>query len=250
MMTKTKRRLRVTHAVGLFNSYAVNITSVGCEKKPSVHRVNPAMSKILRSKAARIFGILILIWLFACLLIGGVVLVYAQQDQAQEADVIIVLGSGLRRDNRPGPALARRSRHAADLYAQGLASTVICTGGYTAGRTRSEAEGCREMLIENGVPEDAILIEDQSRSTEENALYSHEIMRENGFENAILVSDGFHLLRAQWIFSQVGVPVYPSPGDSPSTMTLLISTAREVAALHWQAIKTILNLPFTYVPVV
>ena len=208
------------------------------------------MSRILRSKAVRIFAILILIWLVTCVVIGGVVLVYAQQDQAQNADVIVVLGSGLRRDNRPGPALARRAIHAAELYSQGLADTVICTGGYTAGRNRSEADGCREVLIENGVPETAILLEDQSRSTEENAMYAHEIMQEHGFENAILVSDGFHLLRAQWIFSQVGVPVFPSPAASPSRMTLLISTAREVAALHWQAIKTILNLPYTYVPVV
>lgn len=208
------------------------------------------MSRILRSKAARIFGIMILIWLFVCVVIGGAVLVYAGQDQAQDADAIIVLGSGLRRDNRPGPALVRRSRHAAELYAQGLADTIICTGGYTAGRNRSEADGCREVLMETGVPESAILLEDQSRSTEENALYTQTIMLEHGFEDAILVSDGFHLLRAQWIFSQVGISVFTSPADSPSTMTLLISTAREVAALHWQAIKTILNLPFTYVPVV
>ena len=207
------------------------------------------MYRLLHSKVAKIFGILILIWLLFSLVLGGIVLAYAQQDHAQEADVIIVLGSGLRRDNHPGPALTRRSQHAAELYAQGLASAIICTGGYTAGRTRSEAEGCREVLLESGVPAGAILLEDQSRSTEENAIYARVIMQGNGFSEAILVSDGYHLLRAQWIFSQVDIPVFTSPAHSPPTMSLLISTAREIAALHWQAIKSLLNLPFTHVPV-
>jgi uncharacterized SAM-binding protein YcdF (DUF218 family) len=190
-----------------------------------------------------------LIWLAVWVLLGITVLAYGGQDQAQPADVIIVLGSGLRRDNSPGPALYRRAARAAELYQHGLAPAIICTGGFTAGRSRSEADACREVLEDAGVPADVIFVEDGSRSTEENALFAHQIMRDNGWTNAVLVSDGYHLLRAQWIFSQEGIPVYPSPAASPSRMPLFIGTLREVAALHWQAFKTLFNLPFTYVPV-
>jgi uncharacterized SAM-binding protein YcdF (DUF218 family) len=205
-----------------------------------------------RTLLKRIFRFLLifgLIWLGIVAALGVLVVVYGEIDNAQPSDAIIVLGSGLRRDNQPGPSLTRRSRHAASLYAQGMADTIICTGGFTAGRTRSEASGCAEVLMANGVPESAILLEERSRSTEENALFSHEIMRANGLENAIIVSDGYHMLRAQWIFTQQGVDIVTSPTVTPPVMTLFISTAREILALHWQVVKTALNLPYTYVPV-
>ncbi len=201
-------------------------------------------------RALRVLLVVLLVWLIVALALGAAVLVYGAQDRAQPADVIIVLGSGLRRDNLPGPALVRRASHAAALYQQGLADTLICTGGYTAGRTRSEASGCLLVLEQMGVPASAVLLEERSRSTEENASFARDLMRERGLNTAILVSDGYHLLRAQWIFAQQGIPVYPSPADPPRRLSLLIATVREVAALHWQLLKTVLNLPFTYVPVV
>ena len=102
---------------------------------------------------------------------------------------------------------------------------------------------------ENGVPAEAILIEDRSRSTEENALYSDEIMRAHGWKTALLVSDGYHLLRATWIFSNEGIPFTTSPAASPPLLDLAVAVVREVVALHWQVFKTLLGLPVTYVPV-
>jgi len=189
------------------------------------------------------------IWLLVIVGLAGAVLVISQHDQAQTADVIIVLGSGLRRDNSPGPALVRRSRHAAALYAAGYAPVVICTGGRTAGRTRSEADGCREVLEANGVAPSAIYLDENSRSTEENAYYTRPIMTANGWTTAILVSDGYHLLRAWWLFAQEGLTVYPSPvvGDL-GRLTLARAVVREIAALHWHVFKNALNLPVTYLP--
>jgi uncharacterized SAM-binding protein YcdF (DUF218 family) len=194
--------------------------------------------------------VFIAVWLLINVVLTVSVYVYGRTDRAETADVIVVLGSGLRRDNRPGPALVRRSTQAAELYAQGFASHVICTGGYTVGRERSEADGCREVLEANGVPASAISLEARSRSTEENALYTQEIMTANGWETALLVSDGYHLLRAQWIFSDEGIAVSTSPASDPTRFSHVIATLREVVALNWQAFKTVFNLPFTYVPVI
>lgn len=203
----------------------------------------------LMQATARIMVIIGGVWLLVGAGLAGAVLVYGQQDQAQTADAIIVLGSGLRRDNTPGPALLRRSRHAAALYAAGYAPAVICTGGLTAGRTRSEADACREVLEANGVPRSAIQLDERSRSTEENAYYARPIMAANGWTTAVLVSDGYHLLRAQWLFQQEGITVYPSPVvGGLGRLTLARAIMREVAALHWQVFKDALNLPVTYLP--
>ena len=115
--------------------------------------------------------------------------------------MIIVLGSGLNPDLTPGPALTRRAERAAELWKAGYAPAIICSGGYTTSAIRSEAFGCGQVLRANGVPLDAIILEARSRSTEENALYSHEIMQDHGWTTALVVSDGYHLLRATWIFS-------------------------------------------------
>ncbi len=205
-------------------------------------------SKHLRNFLKVFIGI-VAIEIIVCVGLMVAVYTYGRQDQAQTADVIIVLGAGLRRDGQAGPSLRRRAIAAADLWHQGIATNVICTGGYTENRPRSEADACREVLVSLNVPETVIWLEDRSRSTEENALYSKELMDAHQWQDAVVVSDGFHLLRAHWIFSDMGIPNFPSPAVDPPRMTHFFSTMREVAALHWFAFKRIFNLPYTYVTI-
>jgi uncharacterized SAM-binding protein YcdF (DUF218 family) len=200
-------------------------------------------------RVGRIILFLLLLWAWEVLLVVIVINAYGQVDQAQPVDVIIVLGAGLRADNTPGPALTRRSLHAAHLWQQGLAPVIICTGGKPGNRTRPEADACAELLRADGVPAEAIVQEDESRSTEENALYAKTLMEARGWHTAILVSDGYHLFRAQHLFSNQGIPVYTSPvtEDSPSGIEYAVFIGREIAALHWQILKEIFNIPITYV---
>lgn len=206
------------------------------------------LKRLLKWRLTRVLLVLLLVWMLVCAALAAVVYVYSRSDGARDADVIIVLGAGLRRDGRPGPALWRRGERAAELYAEGYADHLICTGGFPLRQTRSEADACREVLMANGVPEAAIVLEDRSRSTEENAAYSDAIMQANGWQTALVVSDGYHLLRAQWIFAQQGLDVTTSPARDPSFINHVTSIGREVVALHWQVLKTVLNLPVTYVP--
>jgi len=194
---------------------------------------------------------LLLLWLALALLLAGSIVAYGRVDRADSADVIVVLGAGLNRSDRPGPALIRRADRAAALYAEGAAPALICTGGFGYGRSRSEADACAELLRARGVPAAAIVLEEQSRSTEENALYTREIMEANGWRTAVVVSDAYHLLRAAWIFERAGIAHTTSPAASDPPPTLLASAiAREVAAFHWLALKIVLNLPVTYVPII
>lgn len=188
------------------------------------------------------------LWLYAVVLLLVVIDAYGRVDRAQAADVIVVLGAGLRRDNTPGPALTRRSARAAELWQAGYAPVIVCSGGKPGNRTRSEADACAELLRGNGVPASAILLEETSRSTEENALETRAIMQTNGWTSAVIVTDGFHLLRATRLFEQAGIRAFPSPaGVEPPPSEYLTYLFREVAAFHWLAFKDLFNLPITYV---
>lgn len=162
---------------------------------------------------------------------------YGSVDRARAADVIVVLGGG--------PASTeRRTRHAIELYHEGYAPYIVCSGGRAW--TTSEADRCARRAEWRGVPPEAIVVEDQSQSTEENAIEVAKIMAARGWDSAIIVSDDFHLWRAQWLFEEQGVPhVWTSPADPVSTRDQIVSVVREVAAIGWHIGKSALGLPYT-----
>jgi uncharacterized SAM-binding protein YcdF (DUF218 family) len=205
--------------------------------------------KLTWRRATIFIGIGTLIWVVGVSALGVVIHAYGDHDNAQPADVIIVLGSGLTRSGRPGDALFRRSVWGAQLYQEGLAPAVICTGGVGEGQSRSEASACKDVLLSRGVPPDAIYLDEESKSTEENAIYSKAIMEAQDWEDAILVTDGFHIFRAGWIFDQQDIRHYrsPVPREWVRDYYYVKHFTREIIAVHWQVVKGILNLPFTNV---
>lgn len=204
----------------------------------------------------RIVRVVIPLWL--CVVVGLMAWIhhYGTQNNPQKSDVIIVLGAGLNRSGAPGPALTRRANHAADLWEQDFADFLICTGGQAYPAPRSEAAACREILLNRGIPAENILMEDNSRSTEENALGTLALIEEYHWQSALIVSDSYHVFRAGLIFDHYdadsGIALTPSPVASNrihSGEFYLYSLAREVVALHWWTLKLLLNISATYVPI-
>jgi uncharacterized SAM-binding protein YcdF (DUF218 family) len=199
---------------------------------------------------------LIILGIIAALLIpNGLALwifAYGTRDAAQPADVIVILGSGARRDGTPSFAYLRRIRHAVALYERGYAPYLLCTGGATQWMPISEGESCANYLRGIGIPPEDVLVDNLSMSTEENAIEAAHIMRERGFDTAVLVSDNFHLFRAELLFRAEGITVYPSPAQSTSgalsAFTAVRLTYREVLALGWYAAKTVVGLRCTDIP--
>jgi uncharacterized SAM-binding protein YcdF (DUF218 family) len=200
-------------------------------------------------KLLRFFIILFGVCALALCGLGVYIYSYGGQDKAAPSDVIVVLGAGTRRDGSASPAHTRRIRHGVALYKQGLAPYVLCTGGYTMNHPTSEARACSTLAVSLGVPAEAIILEEASKSTEENAIEVAKIMRERSFQKALLVSDNFHLWRAEWLFRAYGVSVITSPaqitvGPLP-TQIAWQNTTREMAATAWYVFKTLLGLPQT-----
>lgn len=136
------------------------------------------------------------------------------EDQPQAADVILI----------PGSRKVAHAIRAAELYRAGYAPYVLPSGRYTITRgyfeelpepLRSEYPGTFEtewhflkaVLMKHGVPEDAILKEDQATYTWENAQRSRDVMREHGLpcKTAILCCHAFHARRAL-LYYQAAMP--------------------------------------------
>ena len=134
----------------------------------------------------------------------------ARQDQRHPADAIVVLGAA-QYDGTPSPQLAARLDHALVLWNEGLAPTIVVTGGKQPGDRFTEAQASADYLIERGVPDAQILREVQGKSSWESLAASARFLHDRGMETVILVSDPFHELRLRGIAREVGLTAYTSP---------------------------------------
>lgn len=137
-------------------------------------------------------------------------------DEAQKADVIVVLGAA-EYNGRPSPVLAARLDHALYLYKQRMAPLVLTTGGAGGDPQFTEGQVGRDYLVRHGVPSENIVVEAESDSTVHTVLTVSEIMRRMGLETAILVSDGYHIFRAKRILEHEGMVVFGSPRPSDTS---------------------------------
>lgn len=173
------------------------------------------------------------------------------QDQARQADVIVVLGALVEADGRPGPDLQVRTLHAVQLYRLGLAPHLICTGGFLDDRL-SAAAVARDLAVAQGVPADKILLADGSMTTREDAVRARKLMIERGWRTAILVSHPLHLERARLLFEGQGLTVYPSPTNTDlGTIpwhTRAWLTAREAVGIVWIGLEEI-GVPYEWTTV-
>lgn len=125
-------------------------------------------------------------------------------------DVILVLGAALRPDGGASPALERRMGHGIRLYREGRARRLLVSGGAVA-HVIPEASVMREMALQAGIPDTAVVVEDKAANTFENAVFSGLIMERNGWTRALLVTDSFHMPRALLVFRVLGISVTGAP---------------------------------------
>jgi len=161
------------------------------------------------------------------------VLIWGARDRARASDAIVVLGAA-QYVGRPSPVLRARLDHALDLWRQGLAPTLIFTGGMGTGDTTSEAAVSRLYALRHGVPDTAILMENEGRTTKESLAAVAVIMHARQMRSAILVSDPFHMLRLRILSTQYGVDAYTSP---TKTSPISANKAQALAYVFSESIK-------------
>lgn len=164
-----------------------------------------------------VIAIAVLLLTMVLVVLGFMVAIYAQarNDEARQADAIVVMGAA-QYNGRPSNVLSARLDHALALYEQGYAPAIIVTGGKLEGDAYTEAGVGEQYLLDRGVPQDAILMEDEGEDTWESMQAVGDIADRRGIESVLIVSDGFHLFRSERMAGAVGLDAYSSAApDSP-----------------------------------
>ncbi len=157
------------------------------------------------------------IWL--CFIAG--VLFWGARDDAPPSSAIVVLGAA-QYAGRPSPVLKARLDHAVELWERRLSTFVVVTGGRGSGDTTSEAAVSAGYMLKHGVPESAILVEGDGRTSSESMRGASAMLQSRHATKVILVSDPFHMLRLWIIAKRMGLEPHTSP-----TRTSPISPNRE-----------------------
>jgi uncharacterized SAM-binding protein YcdF (DUF218 family) len=141
-------------------------------------------------------------------------------EQVPQAGCIVLLGGVVspplkpRVDTEFSEAVDRVYK-AAQLYRAGKSRMLIVTAGNQPWSLSpwAEADLIRDLLVEWGVPEEAIFLEGSSRNTRENAIFSKNLIDSIHCETSLLVTSAAHMPRAVAAFQAVGVSITPVSTD-------------------------------------
>lgn len=110
-----------------------------------------------------------------------------------KADAIVVVSGG---------DTETRTAAGIELYKNGWAEYLVLSGAAYDKSGPSNAAAMKMQAEDAGVPESAILIDEDSVNTQQNAENTQSIFKENDFQNVILVTSGYHQRRASLEFNK------------------------------------------------
>jgi len=157
-----------------------------------------------RPRASRIaVGVLAVLALYYVVSLVQVVQA-GRTESSEPVDAIVVLGAA-QYDGTPSPQLEARLDHVLTLYDEGVAEVVMVTGGKLPEDRFTEAEASRRYLVDRGVPDSAIMMENAGTTTYESLESASVLLLGEGFDEVVLVSDPFHLKRSDLIADGLGL---------------------------------------------
>ena len=98
------------------------------------------------------------------------------REEVRNPEFCIVLGASVKEDGSLSPSLKRRLDEAIRFSDRNPATRFVLSGGQGPREPVTEAEAMGSYLVYNGVPEDRLLLEIQSKNTYENILYSDALI--------------------------------------------------------------------------
>lgn len=144
-------------------------------------------------------------------------------------DYAVVLGAKV---NGEVPSLSLQYRlDAALAYAvKHTHVQVVLSGGQGPGEDISEAEAMRRYLVDHGVSEDRLILEDESTSTYENLQLSFEKIPEE-VEQITIISSDYHLARAKYLAAKLGVEADVVVAQTPEVVERKLRLRERLALL-------------------
>jgi uncharacterized SAM-binding protein YcdF (DUF218 family) len=113
-------------------------------------------------------------------------------------DAVVVLGCRVRPDGTPSPTLVRRTEAGARLVTEGRAPRLVLSGGKVGSET-TEASAALPTALAAGLSREAILLEERSRTTDQNAAEVATLLGDPD-ARVLLVTDAYHVTRSVRLF--------------------------------------------------
>ena len=181
---------------------------------------------------------LVILWLssttgFSNLLARSLELKYLPPTEIPSGQVLVVLGGGTEPASPPRTTVeingaGDRVLYAAELYREGKAPFILLSGGdieWLSSGSTTPAQDMAALLVQMGVPESALWLENESKNTYENALYAKEFLDEQNINQILLVTSAMHMPRAVALFEKQGFEVTPLPVDFSVTDSISASSS-------------------------
>jgi vancomycin permeability regulator SanA len=130
-----------------------------------------------------------------------------EADAAPAKPVVIVPGAGLNPDGTPSAPLRDRVEAAAELYFAGKAQKILMSGDNRF-INYNEPESMRQYALVLGVPDEDIVLDYAGRSTYDTCYRAKAIF---GVEDALIVTQAYHLPRAVYLCDHLGVKITGIP---------------------------------------
>jgi len=127
------------------------------------------------------------------------------RQQKPDAPCLLVLGAGLFNGEIPSYVLQYRLIAARDYMRAHPQSVAVLSGGQGPNENITEALAMRRWLVNYGIEEERLHMEEHSTSTAENIVFSLPIIRELGYNTAVIVTNDFHLRRAALLAKHYGL---------------------------------------------
>src|SRR5262249_33027288 len=130
-------------------------------------------------------------------------------------------------------------RLAIALHRAGRAPLLVLSGG---GRQAvPEAEVMRRLALDAGVPAAALLVEPRSRTTLENAAETMKLLAPHGAAPGVLVTHGYHALRARLLLRIAGLRVVSVHSADVPLRPRLLMAAAECVKLPISLLRALLH---------
>ena len=141
-------------------------------------------------------------------------------------DCIIILGCGVKDDGRPSDMLYDCIITGVELYKKGIAPRILMSGDH--GRTDYDEVGTmKKYAVDMGVPEDAVFCDHAGFSTYESMVRANKVF---GIENAVVVTQSYHLYRALFDAESFCIDAYGVSADVRRYLGQTNRNIREIIA--------------------
>jgi len=145
------------------------------------------------------------------------------KESLENADAIVVLGGSINILTKYPQRIelgssSDRMTESIELFYLKKAPILLFTGGSGVlfQQDLREATFAKKFFNNFGIPDDSLILEDESKNTYENAIFSKKILTERKMNKIILVTSAFHMERSIRIFREQGFEVQAFPTDYKS----------------------------------